>query len=163
MRTERRIKKTRVAFDTVESRPAVRLEVGASQGGNRFAPSTPCWLGVPISILPNLLIYRLVTVFAHTETRPLRGDIGMERKNRLHPAVTELMSNVCPRVVLPVMTSEQRSDERARRLTPYQLFNQLWKKYEDLEPEDRRVRIMEELKRLDLPPQVMNRLLREFL
>jgi hypothetical protein len=61
------------------------------------------------------------------------------------------------------MTSEQRSDERARRLTPYQLFNQLWKKYEDLEPEDRRIRIMEELKRLDLPPQVMNRLMREFL
>ena len=32
MRTERRIKKTRVTFDTVESRPAVRLEVVASQG-----------------------------------------------------------------------------------------------------------------------------------
>jgi hypothetical protein len=62
-----------------------------------------------------------------------------------------------------MMTTEQRPDERAKRLTPYQLFNQLWKKYEDLEPEERRVRIMEEVKHLDLPPQVMNRLLREFL
>jgi len=62
---------------------------------------------------------------------------------------------------MDVQQNQEHDPNLANDAEPFQLVNRLWKKYDHLASVDRRVRIIDELKNLELPEEVINRLIRE--
>jgi hypothetical protein len=47
-------------------------------------------------------------------------------------------------------------------LNEHQMIHRLWKQFEDLNVEERRLRIAEEIKKLEIPDEVRHRILRDY-